>query len=114
MTTEAYELPPVHIDRERMDKALAGPRYSFPQGLTAEQLCHCMDTLSNAINDAIQQERERWTRGAKISIPTETMEQEFAHYERRGILAERERAAGIADNMLGCEADQIAAAIRAG
>jgi hypothetical protein len=72
MTTEAYELPPVHIDRERMDKALAGPRYSFPQGLTAEQLCHCMDTLSNAINDAIQQERERCALIADGNVESES------------------------------------------
>jgi hypothetical protein len=35
-------------------------------------------------------------------------------FARAAIQQERERAAGIADNMLGCEADQIAAAIRAG
>jgi rhamnose utilization protein RhaD (predicted bifunctional aldolase and dehydrogenase) len=38
----------------------------------------------------------------------------FAEYARAAIQQERKRAAGIADNMLGCEADQIAAAIRAG
>jgi hypothetical protein len=28
---------PVHIDRERMEKALAGPRFLVPDGMTAEQ-----------------------------------------------------------------------------
>jgi hypothetical protein len=30
--------PPVHIDVERMKRALAGPRFEIPPGLTAEQI----------------------------------------------------------------------------
>jgi hypothetical protein len=28
---------PVYFDRERMERALAGPRWTLPQGLTREQ-----------------------------------------------------------------------------
>jgi hypothetical protein len=29
---------PVHIDRERMERALAGPRFTLPTGLTTEEM----------------------------------------------------------------------------
>jgi hypothetical protein len=32
------DLPPVHIDIERMELALAGPRWTLPHGLTPEQI----------------------------------------------------------------------------
>jgi hypothetical protein len=36
------DLPPVHIDIERMKRALAGPRWTLPNGLTHEQICQYM------------------------------------------------------------------------
>lgn len=59
MTADAQELPPVHIDRERMAKTLAGPFYTLPHGLTPEHLREIMSTLGRAIADAREAERAR-------------------------------------------------------
>jgi hypothetical protein len=99
--TDTYELPPddlppVHIDRERFDKALKGPRYMVPSGLTPEQIGEFFDTMSRIANDATAAERERCANLCdKIDTPT------FMHggheYDDTVLLRE-----------------QIAAAIRAG
>jgi hypothetical protein len=69
-------------------------------------------------------EAAKWTKGAKISIPTETMEQEFSVYHYRGyeagkalipaaVAAEREACAKLCEAQGEYGDEQYAAAIRA-
>lgn len=37
------DLPPVHIDRQRLDKALGGERTIIPNGLSAEEISRFID-----------------------------------------------------------------------
>lgn len=69
-------------------------------------------------------EAAKWTKGAKISIPTKTMEQEFSVYHYRGyeagkalipaaVAAEREACAKVCEAQGEYGDEQYAAAIRA-
>lgn len=42
--------------------------------------------IAAQIREAVEAEAARWVMGAKISVPTETMEREFSAYYRRGRL----------------------------
>lgn len=58
----------------------------------------------------VAQERERWISGARVQIPTATMEQEIQSHVRRAVAAERERCAKLCDDearMLADSAHQI-------
>lgn len=49
---------PVVIDRERMDKALAGPFFTLPDGLTAEQTSAVLTLVGEITRQAVDAERE--------------------------------------------------------
>lgn len=49
----------LHIDRKRMDMALAGPRYSVPDGLNEAQIVAFIDAVAKAAADGAKGERER-------------------------------------------------------
>ena len=55
-------LPPVHIDIERMERALAGPRMTVPRGLSDEELSRFFNELGAMMNYVEAQERERCAR----------------------------------------------------
>ena len=40
---------PVHVDRERMERALAGPRFMVPGGLTPEEIVAYIDEVAEHI-----------------------------------------------------------------
>lgn len=65
--------------------------------------------------EASQQiEREKWTRGVSIKIPTATMEHEINVHVRRAVMREREACLHIAETTAaGRDAEAIADAIRA-
>jgi Ni/Co efflux regulator RcnB len=48
-------------------------------------------TLFRVVREEVERERARWAPGLRIGVPTRTMEQEFANYERRGMERERSR-----------------------
>lgn len=50
----APEDQPVHIDIERMKRALAGPRYRIPHGMTVDQIGAFMDEVSRAYCHALE------------------------------------------------------------
>jgi hypothetical protein len=43
------DLPPVYVDRERIDKALSGERTIIPNGLSAEDICRFMDHVAKDV-----------------------------------------------------------------
>jgi hypothetical protein len=49
------------------------------------------ETLFRIVREEVERERARWAPGLRIGVPTRTMEQEFANYERRGMERERSR-----------------------
>jgi hypothetical protein len=62
---------PVHIDIERMERALAGPRWTLPQGLSHEQIIQYMhDCAAGKI--APDAEQFEVTRGCEIQPVHET------------------------------------------
>lgn len=57
MTPDDLKVP-VAIDRDRMDKALAGPFYTLPEGLTAEQISAVLKLVGEITRQAVDAERE--------------------------------------------------------
>lgn len=59
--------------------------------------------FEQAILQACAEERDKWIKGAKISIPSDTMEQEFSTHYRRGYAKgkedQREEDAKICDEL---------------
>jgi len=43
------DLPPVHIDRQRIDRALSGERTIIPEGLSAEEIIRFMDHVAKDV-----------------------------------------------------------------
>lgn len=50
VASNANDLPPVHIDVERMNRALRGPRIMIPQGLSAEEVVAFITAHADALD----------------------------------------------------------------
>lgn len=49
MVEKFEDVPPVHIDRERLDRAMQGTRTIIPPGLSAEEICSFMDHVAKDV-----------------------------------------------------------------
>lgn len=79
----------------------------YPSPTINVRLCS-LDNLERFAALVAAAEAEKWAKGAKISVPTETMEQQFSVYHRRGyeagkalipaaVAAEREACAKVCE-----------------
>lgn len=106
------ELPPVHIDIERMEKLLKGPRYMVPNGLTAEQIGEFFDAMARVATDVERERDSMWQARLEEAVRAEKA-QSAELRETLEMIAAQGSALPGSTSRVDCMAALAAAAIRA-